>query len=142
MNTPEHGTANRLIETVYLDEGITVKIFDASKKLPADRWQITLAARLEIPIEALYREKPEKLPPAEDLRAALDDPLIYEHKDVRQFIDANEKTTVFESLRKNFTERVLPHIAKPRFHVNYAAMTYREYTKRQTWYPDEKEPKS
>lgn len=142
MNTPEHGTDNLLIETVYLGEGITVKIFDASKKLPADRWQITLTARLEIPVETLYREKPEKFPPAEDLRATLGDPLIYEHKDVRQFIDANEKPAVFESLRKTFTERVLPHIAKPRFHVNYAAKKYKEYTRQQTWYPNGKEPVS
>lgn len=142
MNTPEHGTDTRLVETVFLDDGIIVTIFDDSKKLPADRWQITLTARLEIPIETLYRENPEKLPPADTLRSAIGDPLIYEHKDVRQFIDANEKPTVFESLRKSFSTVVLPHIAKPRFHVNYAAKKYKEYTKRQTWYPDEKKPAS
>jgi len=126
----------RLIETLALENTITLRLFDDSKQLPADRWQVALTARLEIPVESLYRTKPAALPHPDELRAAIGDPLVYEHRNVRQFVDAKEKQDLLESLIDTFKSKVFPYIIRPDFHVNYAAVKYREHQKRKTWYPD------
>ncbi len=137
MNDDVYTSDNILVETIALDDNITLKLFDDSTRLPNDNWQVTLTARLEIPVETLYRTEPADLPRPEELRAALGDPLVYEHKNVRQFVPAKEKQALLESLIAIFKAKVFPYIARPDFHVNYAAVTYREHAKRKTWYPDD-----
>ncbi len=138
MNNQVYSTENILMETIALEDNITLKLFDDSKRLPDDRLQVTLTARLEIPVATLYRGETEALlPPADELRAALGDPLVYEHKNVRQFVGAKEKSALLESLIDTFKAKVLPYIARHDFHVNYAAAKYREHKKRNSWYPND-----
>ncbi|MGM0402085.1 MAG: hypothetical protein ACQEQN_00050 [Thermodesulfobacteriota bacterium] len=137
MNDEVYSTDNILMETIALDDNITLKLFDDSTRLPDDNWQVTLTARLEIPIDTLYRSERADLPRPDELRNALGDPLVYEHKNVRQFVPAKEKQALLESLIGTFKANVFPYIARPDFHVNYAAVAYREHAKRKTWYPDE-----
>lgn len=137
MSNQVYATENILIETIALEDNITLKLFDDSKRLPDDHWQVTLTARLEIPVAALYRGATEALPPADELRAALGDPLVYEHKNVRQFVGTKEKPALLDSLIDTFKAKVFPYIARHAFHVNYAAAKYREHTKRNTWYPND-----
>ncbi len=141
MSNQVYSTENILIETIALEDNITLKLFDDSKRLPDDRWQVTLTARLIIPVTALYRGKTEGLPPADELRAALGDPLVYEHKNVRQFVATNEKRALRKTLVDTFKSKVFPYIARHDFHVKFAAAKYREHIKRNTWYPGDK-PKS
>ena len=135
MSNQVYATENILIETIALEDNITLKLFDDSKRLPDDRWQVTLTARLEIPVVSLYRGETEALPLADELRAALGDPLVYEHKNVRQFVGTKERPALRESLMDTFKAKVFPYIARHDFHVKYAAAKYREHTKRNTGYP-------
>lgn len=135
MSNQVYSTENILIETIALEDNITLKLFDDSKRLPGDRWQVTLTARLEIPVATLYRGDTEALPPADELRAALGDPLVYEHKNVRQFVVTKERQALRKSLIDTFKAKVFPYIVRHDFHVNYAVAKYREHTKRSTWYP-------
>ncbi len=137
MNNQVYTTEHLLIETISLEDNTRLKLFDDSKRLPDDNWQVTLTARLEIPVETLYRGEATELPGADELREAIGDPLVYEHKNVRQFVPAKEKQALLESLISTFKTKVFPYIARHDFHVNYAAAIYREHAKRNTWYPDD-----
>lgn len=137
MNDQLYATDNILMETIALENNIILKLFDNSTLLPNNNWQVALTARLEIPVETLYRGEAPELPGADELRAAIGDPLVYEYKNVRQFVPAKEKQTLLASLIAAFKANVFPYIARPGFHVNYAAVTYREHAKRNTWYPDD-----
>lgn len=137
MTTDAGSRENHLIESVLLSDGVVLKILDRSKKIAGDRWQVRLTTRLEIPVEAICKEAAPELPPADELRAALGDPVIYEHDNTRQFVDEAEKPRVLEMLRETFRQQVQAYIATPGFHQKYAARQYQEIMKRKTWYPDD-----
>jgi len=137
MTTDADSRENQLIESVLLSDGVVLKILDQSKKVAGDRWQVRLTARLEIPVEAICKDPAPDLPPADELRAAIGDPVIYEHENTRQFVDEAEKPKVLEMLREAFHKQVQAYIATPGFHRKYAAKQYRETMKRKTWYPDD-----
>ena len=139
MNNQEHvQQLSRRIETIVLDSDLNLEILDISKKTLADHWQVILMARLEIPVDTLYGNNTEGLPPASAIREALGDPLVYEHINIRQFVSEESKPAVLELLMKNFKKEILPYISHPDFSKNYAIKKYREHAKLQQSYPDEK----
>ncbi len=137
MTTDADSRENHLIESVLLSNGVVLKILDQSKKIAGDRWQVRLTARLEIPVETIYKDPTPDLPPSDELRAALGDPVIYTHENTRQFVDEAEKPRMLEMLRETFRKQLLAYIATPAFHRKYAAKQYREIMKRKTWHPDD-----
>ncbi len=137
MTTEADSRENHLIESVFLSDGVVLKILDRSRKIAGDRWQVRLTARLEIPVDAICKDSATELPPAGELRAVLGDPVIYEHENTRQFVDEAEKPKVLEMLRDAFHRQVLPYMTTPGFRRKYAISQFREIMKRKTWYPDD-----
>jgi hypothetical protein len=137
MDNPSKPMESTLISTSVIENGVVLKLFDDSKQAAPDHWQVTLTARLEIPLETLYGENALNQPPEHELRNALGDPLIYVYKSVRNFIPDIEKTNVLTSLVATFNQQTLPYISRPVFHRNHAIALYKEHVKRKTWYPDQ-----
>ncbi|MBT9438589.1 MAG: hypothetical protein GAS50_05285, partial [Desulfobacterales bacterium] len=47
----------KLIKTIDLENGLELKLYDASRKLAGDRWLVSLIARMEIPTsDSLLKE--------------------------------------------------------------------------------------
>lgn len=139
MNNQDHvQQLNRPIESIVLDHDLNLELLDISKKTLADHWQVILMARLEIPVDTLYGNNAEGLPPASVIREALGDPIVYEHHNIRQFVNEENKPAVLELLMKNFKKEILPYISHPGFSKKYAIKKHREYAKQQLSYPDEK----
>jgi hypothetical protein len=135
MNNHAKAVDKKPIETIALENNVVLKLFDDSKKAAPDHWQVTLTARIEIPLSALYHENHEKLPLEHELREALGDPIFYEYKSVRNFIADRDKITTLKMLHETFNQRTLSYLSKPAFHKNHAIALYKEHVKRKTWYP-------
>ncbi|MDA3897793.1 MAG: hypothetical protein PF482_16795, partial [Desulfobacteraceae bacterium] len=63
----------QLIKSIPLDNGQVLNIYDASKNIAGDRWQVNLVARMII---SIYKIKPENnadLPSIAELKQALGD---------------------------------------------------------------------
>ena len=134
MNDQTHNEEqNTLIETIALDDRLNLEIYDASKFTAGDHWQVVLLTRLEIPVEILYQQDSGNLPAADEIRGALGDPLVYEHRYVLNFINKSNKQAVLDSLFQNFKNQIFPYVSKPGFPVSYAAKRYREYMKRKPY---------
>ena len=81
----------QLIKTIPLENNLTLELFDASRKIAADRWQVTLKARMAVPVEkAIAGSRPDPAKAAE-IRQILGETITYEVQKQRNFIDDREK---------------------------------------------------
>ncbi|MBS0013215.1 MAG: hypothetical protein KFF46_04515 [Desulfobacterales bacterium] len=119
-----------LIEKQVLDNQAVLEIFDTSVPQIGDRIRVILCARLSISINSLCPKKDgDDLPPAEEIKNRLGDPLVWEHTRQRRFIDQQEKSEVFESLRADFDKNMRPYLLHPDFPVKYAKKRLKDQDK-------------
>ncbi|MFZ2633816.1 MAG: hypothetical protein WA081_09120 [Desulfosalsimonadaceae bacterium] len=121
-----------LIQTISLNNGLTVGLFDASRKIAGDRWQVTLLARMEIPVDAVYLRAAD-LPNALEIKQALGETVIFEVKKQRNFIGEPEKQPVFDNMKDTFIKVSLPYLSHPEFPKRHIARQFAEFKKRRAW---------
>ena len=118
-----------LIEKEVLDNQAVLEIYDASVPQIGDRMRVILCTRLSISINSLCAKKDDDdLPPAEEIKNRLGDPLVWEHTRQRRFIDQQEKSEVFENLRADFDKNMRHYLLHPEFPVKYAKKRLKELT--------------
>jgi hypothetical protein len=115
MNSP------RLLKRHLLDNGLTLEFWDYSRPLVGDRWFISLAARIAIPV------RPETLPPeltanAAQVIEALGEEIIFAQKQERNFIAASETPAVL----KDMQDRILALASGYFGHADFAARFIRK----------------
>ena len=120
------------IQTISLNNGLTVGLFDGSRRIAGDRWQVTLLARMEIPVDALHLNAAD-LPNALEIKQALGETVIFEVKKQRNFIGEPEKHQVFDDLKDTFIRISLPYLSHPDFPGWYIARQFAELKKRRSW---------
>lgn len=131
INTSE----KKLLEHTGLKNGTTLKIYDASRSLIGDRMLVILLVRLEIPADSLtYTNAGKELPSADEIRAALGDPVRWEYTKQRRFIDKREKDEVLGILHADFNANMRPYILHPDFPARYVKKQLKEQRKRSNWY--------
>lgn len=113
--TPECDTKTNetLVKKIPLANGQTLHILDASRKVAGDRWQVTLLARMRIPVEN------------PGIRTALGEAVTFEVKKQRHFIDEQERQAVFDALLSAFETISLPYLSRPDFPRRYVEKEFR-----------------
>lgn len=112
------------IQSIELDNNLTLKIYDASKKIAGDRWQVTLLARMAIAVEGAFSQSNDAGPAAADIKAVLGDTVTYEIQKQRNFIGETEKPVVFKQLLDTFVTLSTPYLAHPEFPGRYILRQY------------------
>jgi len=114
--------AETLMGSHSLSNGLVLEIFDGSRKIAADRWQILIKTRIRIPIsDGLLGEDTEKI------RKALGESVVFEKKEVRNFIDEKQKDDIVNSICEVIKAYGLSYYAHPQFGLRYVLKAYREY---------------
>lgn len=121
-----------LIQVISLNTGLTVGLFDASRKIAGDRWQVTLLARMEIPIDAVVFDAADR-PDASEIKKALGETVLFEVKKQRNFIDDREKQQVLDNMKETFVRISLPYLSHPEFPRRHVARQFATHRKDRTW---------
>ncbi|MBN1932807.1 MAG: hypothetical protein JW786_14475 [Desulfobacterales bacterium] len=125
----------KLIKTINLKNNLILKAYDASKKIAADRWQITLLINIEIPIrETLAGRIDDAVGSIDEIIQALGANLIFEQKRTRNFIDAQEKEESLNTLYDSFLENSLAYLSHANFPKKFVLKKYKEYLDKNKWY--------
>ncbi len=106
-----------LFEIIKLDNGLTLEIWDESRKIAEDTVKVALAARIRVAL------KPEYLPGREQyeaVRRAFGDELLFEQKNERTFVVLKDRDAVFGQLLGEFKETTLKYISRPDFAAGFA----------------------
>jgi hypothetical protein len=123
-----------IIRTIALDNDLELRFYDASGKIAGDRWQVTLIARIEIPIDrAEFHTDEMRLDDFKTFMASCGNKVTYEQKRTRNFIDAKQKDDVLQHLMDSFLASALAYISQPHFPEKYIVRQYRAYLKRKAW---------
>ena len=96
----------KLVDTIILDNGIKVEVWDLSRVLAGDRWLVSLEARVDIPLDPeMLPLTPEREKFLQVLHSVFGNKIPYRYKQERHFVDQKEKEGLFQEfidlLRKN-----------------------------------------
>ena len=116
--------ADNPIETIALDNCLTLELHDGSRQIAEDRWLIKLIVKLEVPVDPSVAEIDGI--DWDDLRASLGSRVVFEQQRERNFVDAVAKESVFQSLCENFKTTQMPYLAHPQFAKRFLLKRYRE----------------
>jgi len=123
----------RLLVRQTLRNGLTLELYDRSRPMAGDRWQVLLEVRLAIPVT------PATLPPdladrGQEVMAALGPEIFFTQEDVRHFIDAREVPELLQEMQARLLEGLQGYLGRPDFPGRYLRQKFVEYQERQRWY--------
>ena len=122
----------RLINTIELENNLTLNLFDESIKMIGDRWLVTLVARMEIPVkETLVEGNDFSRAEKDEIRKALGENVVFEQKSNRIFVDAGDKESVLQEMHDMFIENTLHYLSHESFSRKLLLKKIRELSDKQ-----------
>ncbi|WDN87159.1 hypothetical protein BuS5_00127 [Desulfosarcina sp. BuS5] len=96
----------KLIETVLLENNLTLNFYDASRKIAGGRYYVALITRMDIPVKPeMFTNNGAEAATYDEIVGATGDMIVFEKKRERNFISAADKDAVF----KEMCDSVLTH---------------------------------
>jgi hypothetical protein len=127
----------KLIKIIDLENGLELKLLDASRKLAGDRWLVSLIARIEIPTnDSLLKEDAYPSLNVNEIRKVLGEKLLFEQKREKIFIDEGEKDKVMKEIQDSFLSSSLSYLSYSDFPQKYVLKKFNEKIKKGSWYKD------
>ena len=124
----------KLIKNIDLENGLELKLYDASRKLAGDRWLVSLIARMEIPIsDSLLKEDVSPLLNVDEVRKVLGEKLLFEQKREKIFIDERKKDEVLKEIQDFFLSCSLSYFSHSDFPKKYILKEFNEKIKKESW---------
>jgi len=115
------------VETLNLQNGLKLEIWDQSRIIAGDRWLVRMEARAAVPLrEEYFHFVPEKDRAYFILRRVLGTEVTYNHVQEKHFVDANQKEEVFNRFVDIFKKNTLPYLQHPDFSRRFCLSRYRE----------------
>lgn len=117
----------KLIDKIKLENGLTLEVYDRSKRVAGDRWLVSFVAHIDVEVKPEYFESVHKQGLAfEDIRTAVGEKVSYRNEKTRNFIAETEKDEVFRGLRERFLGASLGYLASPDFPRKLILRKYKE----------------
>ena len=120
--------AGNLFDTIDLENGLKIQLWDLSRKLAGGRWLVSLEIRIDIPlmIENL-QVVPEKEKAFSVLRTEYGDRILYTHKLEKHFVEMNRKEKVFGKFMEIVRKDILQYLSHPDFANKFTMSTYKKF---------------
>lgn len=96
-------TEDAPVEILHLENGLTLELYDHSRRLVGDRWNVILTARIDIEVEDA------------EAAATLGPSITYEQRRQRVFVDDGAKGAAFGELRASFLSNQQAYLARADF---------------------------
>jgi len=115
------------IDKIKLENGLTMELYDCSRPVAGDRWQVSLVARIEVEVRPEYFEgnnTPDD--PLDAIRSAVGDKATYRHEKTRNFIAETEKDDVFKLLKERFLAASIGYLSSADFPRKLIMLQYKK----------------
>ncbi|RJP76088.1 MAG: hypothetical protein C4522_19155 [Desulfobacteraceae bacterium] len=114
-----------IVKELDLENNLHVRIYDRSKKLIGDRYQVIMQAEMDIPITQAILEKDVR-----KLKNILGDRVTFKQTREKTFIDEGEKEKVLNNMIDSFINDMIPYLSRPDFPVRFINKQYQDQEKR------------
>ncbi len=122
------------IKTIPLDNGHTLNLFDISKQMGGDRWNVVILGRIDFALNAVFDRHDVEPDIREDMKAVLGDSIRFELKRERFFVDERAKDDVLNTVIDTLLNTGLTYFSHPDFPIRYAQKMYNERKKQPPGY--------
>ena len=115
------------IDKIKLENGLTMELYDCSRPVAADRWLVSLVARIEVKVRPKYFEginTPDD--PLDAIREAVGNKATYRHEKTRNFIAETENDDVFKQLKERFLAASIGYLSSADFPRKLILMQYKQ----------------
>lgn len=116
----------KLVETIGLDNGLSLEICDCSRLVAGDRWLVFFVARIKVPIEPGFFDEKSAGLSLNAVRSFLGDHAAYVHEKKSNFVDEKERDKEFERLKDDFLKSNLGYLSSPGFPNKMIMKVYRD----------------
>jgi hypothetical protein len=125
-----------------LANGLTLELYDLSRPMAGDRWQVVLEVRVPIPVKAATLP-PDLADRAPEVIAALGPEILFIQQEVHHFIDVREMPGLLQEMQTRLFKGLEGYLGHPDFAGRYLRKKFTEHQERQQleqWYRDMDKP--
>jgi len=120
----------RLVEKIDLANGLTLEIWDYSRRLAGDRWLVGMLAQVPVKPEPERFSSPELY---ERFCERTDGYVYYRYRKERHFVDERERDSLFAAMKENFLRAALDYLSHPDFRERLLATEIPLFERRFLW---------
>jgi hypothetical protein len=124
----------RFIKKIPLENGLTLELFDSSRKLAGDRWKVTLIASVRIPVRDIWKARENPGIGLSQIVEIVGEETVYEKKMERHFIDEKEKNTLLASMEDFLLSSQLLYLSHREFPIRFIMKKHKEASQKKSWY--------
>jgi len=117
------------IQTILLENGLTLELVDYSRRVAGDRWNVRVKAAIGISVEDVLNRTDQRHW-KEEIENVLGKQVVFEKEMIRNFIDEREKQTVVDQLCRSFLENAMIYLSRQHFAERFLFKQYRETLER------------
>ena len=133
-------TEGRLLQQIELDNGLTILLYDQSKPIVGNRWQLRLQITVPVIVKAEYFAKCDAPQQAFlELTTALGNTIQLTLEKVRNFVGENEVAEVMEQMKREFLQSSQTYIASVNFAEKFTLKKYAEWKEKEIWQKNRRE---
>ncbi|MDI9571499.1 MAG: hypothetical protein QM278_12455 [Pseudomonadota bacterium] len=111
------------VERIPLPTGLSLDVWDASRRIAADTTRVELVIRMRVPFAADHFDEEDHYLKTRRVFGPED---FYEYRKERTFVATTEKDRVFAELLTDFKRDALPYLAREGFPRSFSQSKYRE----------------
>jgi hypothetical protein len=119
--------ANQPFDTISLGNGLSLEIWDNSRKVAGNRWLVSMEIRIDIPLSignlGGLTNKEEVF---SALKAEYGDKVTYRHELEKHFVDDNKKKEVFNKFMETAREDLFAYLSHPNFAKKFTLLKYKK----------------
>ncbi len=121
----------KLVEEIPLKNGLTVALYDGSRRVAGDRWLVSFWACVDVDVDAKYFED-RKVPDAsfDEVSKAVGAKATYAFEKRTNFVEEEKREAVFQKLRTEYLETNMGYLSGPDFARRLILRRFREIQER------------
>ncbi len=127
--------SEKLVSRHPLENGLVLEFWDLSRHTAGDRWQVTLEARIMVPVSADTLPL-ELKPQLAEVLAALGPEVKFSHKETRNFVDAARMPQLLQEMEAWILASVKHYVSHPEFGARFLRRQYQQHQERARWYQE------
>lgn len=121
----------RLVESISLENGLTLDILDSSRVMAGDRWLVHLIARIEVfPAPGLLDPLPDGDRLLGILKQEHGENIEYRADLKKHFVSETDRHRVFQDFKDTVHKEKLPYLSHPDFARRFALSRISELTRK------------
>ena len=122
------------LSEITCENGLKASIFDHSRLIPGDRWQVDVRMEVSVHVRKEYfNECPDPSEAYRDFVAEFGENINFEQQKVRNFISREMRGELTQTMARELLESVASYLGKPDFPSKFVMKRYRDWKKNEGW---------